>query len=187
LDEGDVKVGGMSMQFGRTTPVSYVAQTKSLHASLKVFETIRYAHALSLGKFDDSLAIEWVNEQGIPLNQRMGTLSGGQRTQVALATAVGRNAPVIVLDEPMADLDPIARDLVSKRLVALARAGRTILVSSHAVTELSAFCDHVVVMKDGSAILSARVEDISRNQPLDRVVVDLLRDPVGPTQNIESS
>lgn len=175
LDEGSVKVNSSPMQFGGIAPVSYVAQTKSLYPSLKVLEIIRYASALALGEFDESLAVEWVAEHGIPLDQRLGTLSGGQRTQVALATALGRNVSVIVLDEPMADLDPIARDLVANRLIELSKSGRTILVSSHAVSELSGFCNYIVVLKRGDAILSSWVKDIVVSQPLDRVVLDLLR------------
>jgi ABC-2 type transport system ATP-binding protein len=175
LDRGVVTVEGRPVRPGAPSPVSYLAQGRPLHGALTVDDTLAYAHALAGGAFAGDLARDWVQEHDVPLDRPVRSLSGGQRTQVALAAAVARTTPVVELDEPMADLDPVARSIVSERLGALAAAGRSVLVSSHAVTELSGFCDHIVVFDHGRAVIAGPVGEVAQNRPLDEVVLEVLR------------
>lgn len=97
----------------------------------------------------------------MPLHARINTLSGGQRTRVALAVALGRRPELLMLDEPLADLDPVARDEVMQTLMAeVAETGMTVLLSSHVLAELDGVCDHLLVLAGGRVRLSGDVEDL---------------------------
>ncbi|NDZ98725.1 AAA family ATPase, partial [Streptomyces sp. SID10116] len=81
---------------------------------------------------------------------RIRTLSGGQRTRVALALALGKRAELLLLDEPMADLDPLARHQLMGTLMAeAAEHGTTVVMSSHIVSELAEACDYLLLMSGG--------------------------------------
>ncbi|HEX5465204.1 MAG TPA: AAA family ATPase, partial [Candidatus Limnocylindrales bacterium] len=91
---------------------------------------------------------------GIPLDVRAGELSGGQQAQVGLALALGTRAPVLLLDEPLASLDPLARREFLHVLVAGAReSGATVLLSSHVITDVQQACDRLVVLGEGHLLL----------------------------------
>lgn len=175
LDSGQLHVNGAPVVLGEIPPVAYMAQGKPLPGSLTVHDTLGYAAELAAGRFDSKQAREWVGEYDIPLGQRVSSLSGGQRAQVAIATAMACDVDVVALDEPMADLDPLARDVVAGHLARAAGDGRTIVVSSHAVAELSSFCDYVVVLDRGQVVLDGPVDEVADGRRLDEVVLDTLR------------
>jgi ABC-2 type transport system ATP-binding protein len=95
------------------------------------------------------------------MSARIKTLSGGQRTRIALALAMGRRPGLLLLDEPLADLDPLARrDILHTLLAEVTDTGTTVLLSSHVLAELEQACDHLVVMSNGRVILAGDVEDL---------------------------
>jgi len=159
-DTGSVRVSGQDSRFGAPPLAAYVAQDKPLHGSLRVRHVLDYAATLS-GEFDTGYARDWLGAFGVPLDGICGRLSGGQRTQVALSAAMARRAPLVVLDEPMADLDPVARSEVSERLRAAAAEHETsVLISSHVLGDLENTCDRVVVLDRGRAALDGGVEQL---------------------------
>jgi ABC-2 type transport system ATP-binding protein len=88
-------------------------------------------------------------------------LSGGQRTRVALALALGKRPKLLMLDEPLADLDPLARENVLRTLVQECRTqGITVLLSSHVLAELEDVCDHLVLLADGRVRLAGDVSEL---------------------------
>ncbi|EOM76962.1 ABC transporter ATP-binding protein [Rhodococcus rhodnii] len=152
-DAGTVKVAGMPVGFGVPPSVSYLAQSRPLHTTLRVGEILAYAADLN-DEFDIGLAMDWVEDFGVSLGDRCKNLSGGQHTQVALAVAVGQRTDVVVLDEPLADLDPIAKERVCERIALMsAESGRTFLVSTHVLAYVSSICDRIVVLADGAVAL----------------------------------
>lgn len=175
LNSGSVRIEGRATRLGEVPAVTYLAQARSLPANLRVHELLGYAAALAgEGGFAESVARDWLEEHEVDQNALVGSLSGGQRTQVALAVAVARTAPVLTLDEPMADLDPLARERMADGLKRLVSEARTIVVSSHAVAELASWCDYVVVLDAGRAVLSRGVTDLTPGE-LERLVLDTLR------------
>ncbi|MGW4034074.1 ABC transporter ATP-binding protein [Streptomyces sp. NPDC004838] len=140
--------------------VAFLGQDKPLYSGFTVEEVLRLGERLN-PVWDDSLARERLNALEIPLNARIKQLSGGQRTQVALGVALGKRADLLLLDEPMADLDPLARHQVMEFLmVAVAEAGMTVVMSSHVLAELEDVCDHLLLMAGGSVRLSGGIESI---------------------------
>ena len=109
--------------------------------------------------FDRESARRRLRDLGLPLDARAGELSGGQRAQVALALALGTRAPILLLDEPIASLDPIARqDFLGMLSESVAGAGSTVVIASHIVAELEGVCDDIVVLAPARVMLQDRID-----------------------------
>lgn len=141
--------------------LAYVAQDKPLHPQLTVADTLRYGRELNPGRWDDRVAERIVAEGGLAADARIRTLSGGQRTRVALALALGKRPELLLLDEPMADLDPLARHQLMATLMAdAAEHGTTVVMSSHVVAELDGACDHLLLLGAGRVRLAGPLDDL---------------------------
>src|SRR5450759_5890984 len=117
--------------------VGYVPQTPAVYRGLTVEDHLAMARSLHPG-FDVDYARRRLDQLAIPLDQRADTLSGGQAAQLGLAMALGTRAKVLLLDEPLANLDPLARrEFIQVLLDAVKSDGSTALLSSHIVTDLS--------------------------------------------------
>jgi ABC-2 type transport system ATP-binding protein len=131
----------------------YVPQNASLYRSLTVDHHLDMAASLR-PHFDRVIARRRLDDLGIPLDRRADELSGGQQAQVGLALALGTRAEVLLLDEPLAALDPLARREFLGILVGAVRAeGSTALLSSHVITDIEAACDRLIVLGDGLVLL----------------------------------
>jgi ABC-2 type transport system ATP-binding protein len=95
----------------------------------------------------------------IPLDQRVGTLSGGQRAQVALALTLAKRPRVLLLDEPLAALDPLARQNFLAALAEAAVGGElTIVLSSHLIADIERICDHLILLADSRVQLCGDID-----------------------------
>lgn len=140
--------------------VSYLTQQKPLYPQFTVAETLKFGRNANPG-WDQAYAEELVARANVPLTAKVGTLSGGQRTRVAIAVALGKRPRLLMLDEPLADLDPIAREVVLETLVTECRAqGITVLLSSHVLAELEGVCDHLVLLSKGRVQLAGDIEGL---------------------------
>ncbi|MBB4987243.1 MULTISPECIES: ATP-binding cassette domain-containing protein [Streptomyces] len=139
--------------------LAYVAQDKPLYGQLTVAETLRLGHELNPDRWDPAAAERITGP--LPGNARVRTLSGGQRTRLALALALGKRPELLLLDEPMADLDPLARrELMGALLADAAERGTTVAMSSHILTELEGSCDHLLLVQDGRIRLDGAIDDL---------------------------
>lgn len=126
--------------------VSFVAQDRPLYRGFTVAEMLRFGAELN-PRWDNDLALTRLQLLNIPLEQKVNKLSGGQQSQVALVLALAKRAELIVLDEPVASLDPLARREFLQILLDTAKeAGMTVLLSSHMVGELERVCDYLVIL-----------------------------------------
>ena len=101
-----------------------------------------------------------LDQLAIPLNSRADELSGGQQAQVGLALALGTRAPVLLLDEPLASLDPLARREFLHVLVdAVHEEGATALLSSHVITDIEQACDRLLVLGGGRKLLDLSIAE----------------------------
>ncbi|WP_372457237.1 ABC transporter ATP-binding protein [Streptomyces olivaceus] len=146
-----------SADSGRT---AFLAQDKPLFRRFTVAETLRLGRELNPG-WDQRTAEDVVRAGDVPLDARIGSLSGGLRSRVALALALGKRPDLLLLDEPMADLDPVVRQEVMGTLLAeTAERGTTLLMSTHVLAELENVCDYLVVLSGGEVRLAGDVEEL---------------------------
>jgi ABC-2 type transport system ATP-binding protein len=140
--------------------IAFVAQDAPLHANLSVADTLHLTRNLNR-RFDRGYARARLDELGIPLTRKAGKLSGGQQAQLALTLALGRRPRLLVLDEPMASLDPLARhDFMATAMTAMADDGVSVVLSSHVLTELERVADYLVLMSRGSVQVAGEVDDL---------------------------
>jgi len=139
--------------------IGYVPQSPALYDGLSVDDHLDLA-VLLRPDFDRPYARRRLDELGIPGGQGAKSLSGGQQAQVALALALGTRARILLLDEPLASLDPLARREFLHVLTDAVRAdGATALLSSHIVTDVEQACDQLVVLGVGRILLHDTVAD----------------------------
>ncbi|MCG5218171.1 ABC transporter ATP-binding protein [Streptosporangium sp. KLBMP 9127] len=144
----------------RQAGVAFMAQDKPLYDGFTVAEMLRFGRTLNPG-WDDDLARNRLAELEIPLRRKVGRLSGGQQTQVALTLAVAKRPRLLVLDEPLADLDPLARQDVLRALMStVAESGMTVVFSSHVVADLKDTCDWLVVLNRGRLQVSGDIDEL---------------------------
>jgi ABC-2 type transport system ATP-binding protein len=140
--------------------VGFLAQDCPLYKEFSVADMLHFGRAMN-PSWDDVLARERIAAAEVPLKRRAGKLSGGQRAQVALALAVAKRPHVLLLDEPLAALDPLARrDFLKSLLESATATGITVLLSSHLIGELARVCDHLVVIRDGQLRLAGELDDL---------------------------
>ncbi|QLQ40420.2 ABC transporter ATP-binding protein [Micromonospora robiginosa] len=140
--------------------VAILAQDKSLYRDFNVSDMLRFGRSTNR-VWDQRRALSWLARFDIPLDRRCGRLSGGQRAQVALAVALGSRPVVLLLDEPLANLDPVARTEVTGELMAEAADGdMTVMLSTHIIAELSGVGDHLLLLDAGRPVLTGDVEEL---------------------------
>jgi ABC-2 type transport system ATP-binding protein len=153
---GGVTVAGVDPwkdRSGALSHIGYVPQSPTLYDALSVDDHLDLAVQLRPG-FDRAYARQRLDQLGIPGDQGARSLSGGQQAQVALALALGTRAEVLLLDEPLASLDPLARREFLHVLTDAVRAdGATALLSSHIVTDVEQACDRLIVLGVGRVLL----------------------------------
>jgi ABC-2 type transport system ATP-binding protein len=140
--------------------VGYVAQDHPLYRDFSVADLFHLGRAMN-PRWDQKLAVARVDALGIPLARKVKGLSGGQRAQVSLTMALAKRAPLLVLDEPVSSLDPVARlEFMRDVLAAAADGALTFLISSHVVSELERFCDWLIVLAHGHVQLAGPAVDL---------------------------
>ena len=157
---GSVRVAGIDPWKDRSAALAklgYVPQSPSLYDGLSVEDHLDLARQLRPG-FDRDYARTRLAQLDIPATQGARDLSGGQQAQVALALALGTRAPILLLDEPLASLDPLARREFLHVLADAVRVdGATALLSSHIVTDVEQSCDRLIVLGVGKVLLQDTV------------------------------
>ncbi|MDA8296471.1 MAG: ABC transporter ATP-binding protein [Actinomycetota bacterium] len=140
--------------------IAFVAQNAPLYRNLSAAELIHETRNLNR-RFDERYATRRLDELAIPLKRKAGTLSGGQQAQLALTLALARRPRLLVLDEPMASLDPIARDdFMTTVLRAVVEDGVSVVLSSHVLAELERVADYLVVVSHGGIQVAGEVEEL---------------------------
>jgi ABC-2 type transport system ATP-binding protein len=126
--------------------VGFVAQDTPVYARMTVAGHLRLGSWLNPG-WDDELAQRRIGQLGLDPKQRAGSLSGGQRAQLALTLALAKRPELLILDEPVASLDPLARrEFLRLLMEAVAEHGLSVVLSSHLVADLERACDYLIVL-----------------------------------------
>jgi ABC-2 type transport system ATP-binding protein len=140
--------------------IAFVAQNTPLYKNLSAGDMLHLTRNLNR-RFDQPYARARLGELSIPLKQRAGDMSGGQQAQLALTLALARRPRLLVLDEPMAMLDPIARhDFMATVMTAVADDGVSVVLSSHVLAELERVADFLILMSHGRVQVAGETDEL---------------------------
>ena len=158
--------------------IGFLGQDRPLFLGFSVKETMELGRRLN-PRWDQGLALERLRRLGIPLDRRIRKLSGGQQAQVSLVLALAKRPDLLLLDEPVSSLDPIARREFMRTLIdAVAEHGLTVLLSSHIIGDLERVCDFLVVLAGGRLALAGDLDRVLETHQLlvvPREAADLCR------------
>ncbi len=160
--EGSIRVLGEPpasnpTQLGR---VGFVAQDTPLYSAFSVNDHLRFGKHTNL-TWDDDLARRRIDQLGLDLAQRAGKLSGGQRAQVALTLAIAKRPDFLLLDEPVASLDPLARrEFLQILMETVADHAVSVVLSSHLVSDIERVCNYLVILVSSRVQLAGDVDDL---------------------------
>jgi ABC-2 type transport system ATP-binding protein len=144
-------------QLGR---VGFVAQDTPTYAGLSVADHLRLGARLNPG-WNPQLAARRIGQLGLDPAQRAGKLSGGQRAQLALTLAIAKRPDLLILDEPLASLDPLARrEFMQGLMEFIAEYGASVVLSSHLVADLERVCDYLIVLATSRVQVAGEVEEL---------------------------
>ena len=140
--------------------IAFVAQNTPLYKNLTAADMLHLTRNLNR-RFDQGYARDRLGELGVPLKRKTAALSGGQQAQLALTLALARRPRLLVLDEPMAMLDPLARhDFMATVMTAVADDGVSVVLSSHVLAELERVADYLILISHGGVQVAGEVEGL---------------------------
>jgi ABC-2 type transport system ATP-binding protein len=140
--------------------IGYLAQEIPLYQHWTAEDHLAFGAHLN-GGWDDAVARDRLLSLRIPLDRPVERLSGGMRAQLALALALGKRPEVLLLDEPVAALDPLARrEFLASIAAAVADGDLTVLLSSHLLPDLERVCDHLILLSESQRVLCGDIDDI---------------------------
>ena len=138
--------------------VGFMAQETPTYSTLSVADHLRMGAHLNPG-WDRELAEDRIAQLGLDPAQRAGKLSSGQRAQLALTVAVAKRPELLILDEPVASLDPLARrEFLQSLMEVVADQGMTVVLSSHLIADLERVCDHLIILVASRVRLAGDVD-----------------------------
>ena len=159
VTEGIVEAAG-AVPAQRLDRIGFVAQDAPLWPRLRVADVLGIGRSMNRG-FDAVMAAERIGRLGIRPRARISALSGGERAQVALTLVLAKRPELFLLDEPMANLDPLARrEFLGSMFEACHETGATVVYSSHAVAELERVCDYLIVLRTGRVRLVGDIDEL---------------------------
>ncbi|WP_052433826.1 ATP-binding cassette domain-containing protein [Streptacidiphilus melanogenes] len=160
-DSGRITVLGRPAGSAQALPaVGYLDQRRSLYRRMTVAELLATGRRTNV-RWHQDRALELLGLGRVPLDARIGALSGGQRTLAALATVRGKAPQLMLLDEPLAELDPLVRRAVLGLLLAdVADHGATVMLSTHILTDLDEVVDHLVLLDAGQVRLAGQLSEL---------------------------
>ncbi|MBB5955124.1 ABC-2 type transport system ATP-binding protein [Saccharothrix tamanrassetensis] len=145
---------------GTSGRVAFVSQEKPVYRHFTAADMLRLGAHLNV-VWDQARAVRWLDRFEIPLDKACGKLSGGQQAQVAFALAIGSRPTVLMLDEPLANLDPLARREVTAELLGeVEETGMTVLLSTHVVAELGGVADYLLLLAHGRLLAGGDLDEL---------------------------
>ncbi|HLW02217.1 MAG TPA: ABC transporter ATP-binding protein [Ktedonobacterales bacterium] len=144
--------------------VGYVSEVNSLYDSLTIPQLCAFCRAVNR-TWNQAVVDRYIQVFGLPARARVGRLSKGMKSQLALSLALGSNPDLLILDEPTSGLDPLARHEFLNKLVAeIAAAGKTIFFSSHLLSEVEAVADWVGIIRHGKVVVCDELDHLKQTQ-----------------------
>lgn len=156
---GSVTVCGKEIGVESKALISYLSDCYSLYENYKVSQQIDYYEDF-FSDFNRQKAEKMLNELGIDINFKIKNLSKGNKEKLSLILTLAREARLYILDEPIAGVDPAARDYILKTIISMKNENSTILISTHLISEIEHYFDYVLMIKNGSVVMEGPTQEI---------------------------
>lgn len=160
--DGEIAVFGRDPREAKSVlpRIGFVAQDSPLYPDFSVADTLTLGRRLN-PHFDEAWSRDRLASLRVPLEHKVGELSGGQRAQIALAVALGKRPEFLVLDEPVASLDPLARrEFLTALMDAVAEDGVSVVLSSHLLADVEHSCDYLILLMAAEVRLDGDLDDL---------------------------
>jgi len=165
LDAGDVRWNGASVSAGDRRRFGYMPEERGLYPGMRIGDQLVYIGRLHGMSMDDArrAAASWLERLGLAdrVNDKVESLSHGNQQRVQLTAALLHEPELLILDEPLAGLDPTGIDDIGAILVERARAGCCVLFSSHQLDQVEDLCESVIIIDHGRLVVTGRVDDLA--------------------------
>jgi ABC-2 type transport system ATP-binding protein len=163
--EGSVSVLGKApaQDVDALSRVGFVAQAAPLYGGFMVGEMLEFGRRLNR-RWDDAVAAQRMERAGLSLDERVSALSGGQHAQLSLTLALAKRPDLLLLDEPLASLDPLARrEFLQTLMEEIAEGDMTVVLSSHLIADLERVCDYLIVLAASRTQVVGDIEELLRS------------------------
>lgn len=157
--DGEILIDGLKPGYETKAKISYLPDRNYLNDKMKVFELVKMFEDF-YADFDVSKAYKMIESLGINPNDRLKTLSKGNKEKVQLILVMSRNAELYLLDEPIGGVDPATRDYILDSIISNYSENGTVVISTHLIADIEKVLDEVVFIKDGNVILHESVDDL---------------------------
>lgn len=161
--EGNAQIAGYPIGVETKSIVSYLSDAHSLNEQLTVVGELEYFEDF-FPDFDRAKAERMIEELNINPKQKVRALSKGTKEKLSLILTLSRNARVFILDEPIAGVDPAARDYILQTILAHKNADSTMIISTHLISEIEEYFDYILFLKEGSVVLHGVAEEIRQRE-----------------------
>ncbi|MEJ9113333.1 ABC transporter ATP-binding protein [Bacillus paramobilis] len=164
-NEGSITWDGKTFGTSGVT-IGYLPEERGLYTKSRVIDQLRYFGRLEgMTKKEVDLAIDhWLERLAIPEYKfkTAGELSKGNQQKIQLIAALLHNPELLILDEPFSGLDPVNAGMLASIIEEQVQSGKTIILSSHRMEQVEAFCQHVCILKKGEAVVKGQLSDIKK-------------------------
>ena len=161
--EGQIKLGGYPVGVETKSFVSYLSDAHSLNDKYTALEQIEYFEDF-FPDFDKTKALTMLRELEVDEKKKIKTLSKGTKEKLSLILTLSRNARLFILDEPIAGVDPAARDYRLETILAHKSSESTMLISTHLISEIEKYFDYVLFLKEGNLVLQGEAEAVRQRE-----------------------
>ncbi len=161
--EGSAYVAGYPIGVETKSIVSYLSDAHSLNEQLTVEGELEYFEDF-FTDFDRAKAERMIEALNVNRKQKVRALSKGTKEKLSLILTLSRNARVFILDEPIAGVDPAARDYILQTILAHKNADSTMIISTHLISEIEEYFDYILFLKEGSVVLHGVAEEIRQKE-----------------------
>ncbi len=160
---GEARIADKAIGVETKAMVSYLSDAHSLNNDYTVMQQLEYFEDFFLD-FDKTKALQMIRELGVNETKKIKTLSKGTKEKLALILTLSRNARLFILDEPIAGVDPAARDYILQTILSHKNENSTMIISTHLISEIEQYFDYILFLKEGNIVLQGETNAIKERE-----------------------
>ena len=160
---GEARIADKPIGVETKAMVSYLSDAHSLNNDYTVMQQLEYFEDFFLD-FDKAKALRMIRELGVNETKKIKTLSKGTKEKLALILTLSRNARLFILDEPIAGVDPAARDYILQTILSHKNENSTMIISTHLISEIEQYFDYILFLKEGNIVLQGETNAIKERE-----------------------